>query len=565
MKKVIKEKLNNILVEHTLSRFPVTLASLFLASLLASIFIDIGSNIRALWFERVEIFLWIFAVGALTTEELINKNSRIKVVLFGIFAIIAGVFVILLTKNVDYVMNVDKNYINLYCIYILVVYVVILQGITLFHFMLRSGKSYSEYVVTAFWGIVRSVILFSITAVGIGVVLGVFNNLIKDTTNFDLIFRVEIFLIGSIFLPSVIRALANNDDGISDFEHRLSERYIVPLYGIALIMSYMAMVYMFIKKRIPAGSVFITMMIIVIIGIMICEVAENASNELKKKLAIFLPLAIIPLIVLQSISVYERIHRFGYTARRYYCIIIIAFELICIVLKLFRKTSIRRMICFVPAILLIITLLIPHINAYSVACRSQSVRLEKYLGKGIDDLNEIELARARSIYQSLRYDTGVEGRKYIKSLKLSKEDEANLNAYWSRNAAMNNVWYYSSYTCYDMEGVGYDRICKIKAKLSHTNIDEDELKELEFSVKKDYAKEDEEMDTFVYDFNNIITSFIIYSSINDDCSKFLQDNNRFELEDGSVIYLSAISIKSTNKGIDYVDIEGYLLTNAYEE
>ena len=538
-------------------RYPATIISLIIASIMAAYLIGVIGK-KAVWPERLEMFFWVFSIGALFSEEIFNKRIQCKLIGLTVAACIAGCYVSVLSHESEILFNIKKNYVDGYMGYFVLTYAVMSILACIYHMYKHSGLEFEDYIMYSFWSLIKTIAIYVIVAVAAGIIVFMFNIMILDANVLGLVYRIEVVLAGGVLLPLIIHAFFNAKLETSVFEAKVVKFVMLPILVLLLLMVYIYVISFIFTKHIPSNQLFKIVSCVMAYGMLEWTMVMSMEGTVSAKIAEKLPYFSMPIVLLQILALYIRISQYGVTPKRYIGCAIVVFECAYFVLYSIKQHKyVKYIIMFLIAEIMVV-LVIPYVNVYSVSTRSQAARLQVYLEKGIGSLNKKELAKAQSVYQSLRYDCGVEGLEYVTELNIRSSDVIMLNAYWSRNEVLDYEWYYTSDTCYDMDTEGYSRICKARVKVSMKDLSDGDMSQLGFEVKQDNAKSDRE-EVINIDMTAIVEKFMQEYVVNGNEANFLRDNNPFLLEDGTKLYLTGMSIKTKDMKLKYLDVEGYIL------
>jgi hypothetical protein len=155
-------------------------------------------------------------------------------------------------------------------------------------------------------------------------------------------------------------------------------------------------------------------------GLFIYILASLINNNFAKLYQILFPKVLIPVVIMQLISVGIRLNAYGITESRYYVTIFGIFSLVCGVLLSFKPITKNGIIALLAAGFAIVSVL-PPVDAFTVSRVSQINRLENILGaEGV--LVDGKLSPKADVSATLRTETTnilnyLENRKYIGYVK----------------------------------------------------------------------------------------------------------------------------------------------------
>lgn len=151
-----------------------------------------------------------------------------------------------------------------------------------------------------------------------------------------------------LFLGKIPDGEAKHDrtDYTSAFLNKVVRYLFLPLLGCYLLVLYAYMCKILIQWQLPDGwvSKLVTALTVGCIGVEFCLYPSLCQGRasLEQRVARWLPIAILPLLVLMSVGIAKRFHDYGITANRLYLLTLnIWFYLICIGLFVLRAQRIQ--------------------------------------------------------------------------------------------------------------------------------------------------------------------------------------------------------------------------------
>lgn len=199
----------------------------------------------------------------------------------------------------------------------------------------------------------------------------------------------------------------------------------VPLAGIYTLVFAAYFLKMLVAWSWPSGQLGGMVLAYAAAGLVIYILASPLQNRFAETYRRLFPLLLIPIVIMQLISVGIRLNAYGITESRYYVAIFGLFSLICAVILI--KTPVKRngMIAVLAAILAMVSV-VPPLDAFSISRRSQINRLETMLkAEGMLENGKID-PRAEAP-EELRIETTnilqyLNSRDYIKYAAWLPED-----------------------------------------------------------------------------------------------------------------------------------------------
>lgn len=534
-------------IKETFKKFPFTMSVITITTLFISIFLNtdfLSSDIA----KNIIYFFMYFGIGSFFCEALRIKNKKLKIFLLILDCIISAVFILL--KNT----MLDDNF-EFLLDRIILCYTTLMIVSAIYILYKRSSKSIEQYILEIFYKFFKTSLVYFVLSVGIAIITAVFVYLIAG--DYKLIFRLEIILCGIYYLPAIINNFVNSENEVSTFFKRLIKYVLGILVFVAFIIIYIYMIKIFALKEIPSNQIFRILFALFICGLPIWTMIHSFNEEKNLWQSIFnkLPIAFIPFIFLQIYSLVIRINANGVTPIRYVGIMILIFEIIYILLYIFKNQK-QEYIVLVFEVLLLITVLIPGINMYTVSNISQANRLQLFKEK--QELSKEEKQDVYGAYDYLRYSEN--GEEYINKI-LTKDDievvKSFISDYYDYNDYENidNISIFGSLGEQKINIKGYSTLYAISFYESY-NFDNINLKRAKIEFKDYTQKIEVNLSVQITDY---IDKYITNGS--EYFEEYFKENNEIKIDDNRKIILDNISIYYDNKDekINSCSFSGYLL------
>lgn len=569
LKDKLKDKFNSSVIEYlgTLRAYPVSIGSVFIAAIIWTFIYDNGFETDMLLnLARFTCFLGIFAAGSLFTEELLKaefikdkfpsagEQNKLMYILFGIFAVIAAAIVYVLSHD-ESLFNMtqdDFDMVRTLILRFLVCYIIVLIVMSIYMMYKRQQVPFEKYCIDSLGTFVKSSVVYLLFAIGIAVIIGISDILLFDSDSLDLLVRLEIFLAGGIYVPAVVIVFSQSREEIGRFARVVSEFVLLPILLASFVIIYLYILKLIVTMDIPSNEVFPILSWLFMCGLPIWTMAGNFTEQVLGKIAKVLPYVFIPFIILQMLCLGVRLFDYGLTITRYLGIVLIILEIIYIAIYSYKQQSFVEYIIPIALVFLILCLLIPGINVYSVVTRFQSQRLEKILEKGENNLTIDEKRQARESFITID-DCDYEGYTYIKSH--FTEDQTDIIKSWSYldGEHQDFVWrYHSSYQ--EMEELniqGMNHITRISA--SHDSNSDEPCDAANTPIRKYSFTKSETLYTF--DCTPIMEEMLNQ----EDEYEFLKNHNMFKIGGGKYLYITHISFSERKGEYKDIKINGYLI------
>lgn len=529
-------------------QYPITIGSIVLASLLAAIIIDVESTSRLYdWLTRIIFFLFYFSAGSLLTEELFrhekihnklkNKSLAIalKSVFFAVNAVISFVWDLIIVFDLNYFSDDLVEYLSRG----LAAYIITIILVTIYLMLKRNNTTIESYGLEVACSLIKSTFVYGIIAIGFLIVIYIFNSLIYDTEEWELIERVEIFIASGIYVPAIILSFSKVTGNISKFAKAIVEYVLLTLLIIAFLIVYLYIAKIIITFELPSNEVFNILTFLFAIGLPIWTFAMEFKEDIMGKIARFIPFAFAPFIILQVICVILRISQYGVTVSRYLGVAVIVFEIIYIALYCAKFGKYIDKMIFVTIAMLVIILVLPFCNMYAVTVKSQSSRIENIMNKGVENLTDEEKAIVSDNFEELKYNAGCEGKKYIK--ENYSEELADEISGWYYPSTDNMQCYSSQTTMEEIDISAYDKMSSLESGYISGTID--------ITAVNANTLQGTPITIDMTD---------IYEGLKEYDDEYLGNNNMFYVGEGRYVFLTYIYIIVENDEIQVLDFSGYI-------
>jgi hypothetical protein len=389
--------------------YPLTMIAIVIAAFFGAVLVDIDQSSARDLYERIMEFGLIFAVGELYCEECLKKEKA-KYIFGTVISIFMGLFfTYVFTSESKFLFGVKTDTVSEICFRIIAVYSITLVGISIYHMFKRIETNFETYVTRAFMKLVKVTVIYGLFAIGLAVILLIFNELIFDTDEFLL--RIEVFLAGGIYAPMCLKAIsAKNTDG-GRFAKICFNFALLPMLLIAYSIIYMYFIKIFTTNTVPSNVVFHILTFLFAVGAPVWTIARNINeNTTNSKLATLLnniPYIFVPFIALQCYALGIRINQYGFTSSRYAGVIVIIAEVIYFILYFMHQKGNKTAIAYslpIASVIAVFALLVPSISYDDVVIRSQIKRMNNYVAiENRSDSQNKELRSAFNVVDSVGY------------------------------------------------------------------------------------------------------------------------------------------------------------------
>ena len=433
----LTEKIKKLFLE-AIHEHPFSIILFFIGCVVWSI--NTGFDYSSEKINYLELVMIIFFGGSLGTllSEAIhlyrkdfegyNLKVPVNIAIYGGITLISALCVIpqWLLNNVESWMDKCGDALDGYAsltMYIAIFVIVTVCTLTIYFFYKKSKESFETYVAKAFCGCMKAELLYLIVALGVLLVLAIFDTLIFSGNNFDLIEHVEIIVIGLVQFPCLIIGLTKTEEPLGKFAKGILTYVFTSLTAIAFLIIYIYIFKIIFSLDLPSNEVFEILTWLFFFGVIIWTMAQGCEDENLQKFFRIFPFLFVPCIILQIICVAMRISEYGFTISRYFGLALIIFEIIYYVIytiKFIRKKDIVSNMLFVIIAASFIVFFVPGLSAESAITNSQKQAINRYLELGNKSNKDVKL-RANSAYHTISNSGGLAGYNYLYKT-LSKEE-----------------------------------------------------------------------------------------------------------------------------------------------
>ena len=524
-------------VKELAKRFPITMILIILTTFIFTISVDNDFSRSIVEnFEKIAVFLMIFGVGSFFTETFFNEKNK-KIISY----ILSGGISIIFTHLIF--SEFLENEIIVYRF--LAVYIITLFFITIYKTIKKEDLKFHEYLINVFRDLLNYTITYGILAIGITFICIIFIELILDGEYGSFLLKSHVLLFGLFYVLSILYSLSNiNKKEINSFTKGLVLYVLMPLIMVAMLIIYMYIAKILLLRNIPKNIIYRILAGLFVFAFPIWNMASNYEQDNKtiKKIVKILPYLYIPFIFLETYSISIRINEYGITPLRYFSCAIILFQIIALVLNIYKNKEKLDLLLIVGTVFSIVLLITP-LNYENISNLSQKNRIEKYLKENMsfNSLSEIEKKRVKGAYRYLKNEKN--GEKYIPSY-LSEDNIKQIENYsLSQYEYQEKYKFLDFYDGLDLLISDYNKIEKVSGYCGDGTI----LKLDGKNIK--------------VDFSDLIKIIIEKNKIDEEIAEnYFKNNNIININEKQDIYVEEFDIDFKDENnINYFTIKGYLL------
>lgn len=466
-------------IKDVFLKYISTIIAVFLLCIVVIAEMDSSSNS---WdtYEQIIGFFLIYACGSFFIETLFNNN---KIIMYVVNAFVSLILTIIGFNLDEWVSEAAlETYAKFFFLYIMLI-----LGISIYVIIKNSGLSFQRYANTVILNFLKWGLIFFIFNAGIVIILGIFNSLIFEIDEFDLITKFELLLAGILYFPYALICVLAKKEERSKFNKVVVKYILMPMLIIAMAIIYIYILKMLFTLSVPKNEVFGICAGVFCLGFVISTMAyayidaddeksdAGSENEgignlgIYDKIIKYFKYGFIPMVLLEIYAVGVRIIAYGVTEDRYMGVVFIIAQIIYLLwepidklIAGFRKNDNAvgygkgyEKLIFVAILIYIFTIIVPFTSIEYICYASQKKRMENAIEKN-------DYVTAYSAYDQI--DSNKYGKKYIDK-NYSKEDieELRKNYNEAKDYGDNDYYYYETYISpnyeqSDFEIEGYSRM-----------------------------------------------------------------------------------------------------------
>lgn len=328
------------------------LGNVYTANFNNNLLVEISMLVGGL-IESTFLFTILFDVYKYKLPNVIRDNAivrRLSVLLISI-----GLYLIIRAISAIYV-GFGTGYLTYYTSTIF---------LSLIYFCIVSDKEMdmADYMQKVFINMLILLIVMLVVMAGTGILFYIVTVLFKynDFTKLMDLMIIESVVIGYV---GMFIAIENVDRESGAFEKILIKYVMCIMVLMGFAFFYIYLVRIIINRELPSNEVFGVCTLLFAIGLFIALMARSFDEDkVYDKIIKFLPVAFIPALILQGLSLFLRIGQYGLTTIRYLGFVFLLVELAYVILYILNYKKLKY-IFIIIAVLAFIASYIPFINAY---------------------------------------------------------------------------------------------------------------------------------------------------------------------------------------------------------
>lgn len=407
------------------SRFPLTVICLICATVLLCYMISLHKQPDLIIQKLMFTFLLgsFLGVTAQFSCERFERLAKLRILVYGLSALLtAGYYLILLpAPSISFEVQI-RTAVAVFAMFCAFIWVPSCKG----------KYDFNKIALINFKSAFTAVLYSGVLAAGCSAIIAAIDTLLfkLDSDTYGYMMAIVWVLFAPIYYLSLLPRFNSQDETDRKFAEQSGQypaflEILISYIAIPLVAAYtLVLAAYFIKILVtfkwPSGQLGVMVLAYSAAGLIIYILASHLENRCSAWYRLIFPKVLIPVVVMQLVSVAIRLNAYGITESRYYVTIFGIFSLICGILLSFKPVSKNGIIALLAAGIAIFSV-IPPVDAFTVSRVSQITRLEGMLTKeGM--LADGKISPKKDVSATLRTESTnilsyLEYRNYIKYVK----------------------------------------------------------------------------------------------------------------------------------------------------
>lgn len=534
-------------VKSAFNLFPLTIIFVFSLTLITT-FLVIGTDFSEEVEEMIAHILLIGVIGSFgtwLTESIFEEKKDVRRYIGYIVSLIIAVIIDRLLDNESIDEYIVARWVSEYLI------LCILS--TIYVLLKKCKATFEKYALNVLLNLKRAGIIYGILAIGFLILYLIFTTLILDTLDFEVYLKILCLFTGFYLVPVALKAFAHEEAEDTKFNKTVFTRVLLPMLFLAMLIVYIYIVKILLVTEMPKNQLFSILSLIFVTAYPIYTINKNYSEKgsLFEKINKSIPYLFTPFIFLQIYTMGIRIKEYGLTESRYAGIVLIVFEIIAILLTVFKDSKYIRELLIATMAISVVVMISPF-NYERMPLLSQKAIVDHYVENGVefDKLSEKDKNKFAGAYQY------IDDEEEFINPKLSKIEKEKLYSHSTHRYA-----YQSEPEEKEREYVFFNR------KLD--NVDISEFKKV-YDFGSTYESDGTSVEYYAYDsdvkfkvdLTNEVNKLIEANEISEETGKriFKEEIGFIDIGEGKFIYLKEIAFtyQKADKKVTNLRIEGYM-------
>lgn len=430
--KRLKEAIIRIMqgLSTAVSRFPLTVLCLICATILIYYMISLHKEPDLIIQKLMFTFLLgsFIGIAAQFACERFERLSKLRVFVYGLSALLTVGYYLILAPASSISFDVQIRTV-----------VAVFAMLCVFIWVPSYGGKFdfNKIAFIHFKSVLTSVAYSGVLSLGCAAIIAAIDILLfkvnSDTYGYTMTLIWVLF--ATIYYLSLLPRFNSEDETDRNYaeyigQYPTSLEVLISYIAIPLVTAYtLVLVAYFIKilatLKWPSGQLGVMVLAYSAAGLMIFILSSPLENHFAHWYRLIFPKLLIPVVIMQLISVVIRVNAYGVTESRYYVMIFGIFSIACGILLSFKPVSKNSIIALLAAGFAIFSV-IPPVDAFTVSRVSQINRLEGMLiTEGI--LADGKLSPKAEVPMTIRVESTsilnyLDNRNYIKYMKWLPSD-----------------------------------------------------------------------------------------------------------------------------------------------
>ncbi|PKM77999.1 MAG: DUF4153 domain-containing protein [Firmicutes bacterium HGW-Firmicutes-15] len=410
---------------EAVERFPLTVICLVCTSILICYMISLHKEPDLITQKLMFTFLLgsFLGVAAQFTCERFDRLLKMRIAVYGVSALITvGYYLIILAAPSISFEVVTRTFVAVFAMFCAFLWVPSYQ----------SKSDFNGIALTHFKSAFTSVLFSGVLSGGCASIIAAIDILLfkVNSDSYGYMMTIIWVLFATLYYLSLLPRY--NSEYETEREYAQSSalyprflEILISYIAIPLVATYtLVLAAYFIKILVtfkwPSGQLGVMVLAYSAAGLTIYVLSSRLENHFAKLYRLIFPKVLIPVVIMQLISVAIRLNAYGITESRYYVTLFGVFSLVCGVALSFKPVSKNGIIALLAAGFAIFSV-IPPVDAFTVSRVSQITRLESMLKtEGI--LADGIISPKAEVPMNLRLESTsilayLDNRSYIKYIK----------------------------------------------------------------------------------------------------------------------------------------------------
>lgn len=405
------------LILKFIKKYPITFVSVLSFAVLAIMMMSYGDvytvtketetlyELLMLSFHLIFGSFFFYKVLDNYKDKLPTKISNNRIIINVITLILPVVLYILSRLIFNFYME-DGIYgaYNLVIIYVSITYYLIVK---------ENNIVLHEYLTKVFMNTLYLFLVYCVVAGGIGVLLYIYTILFGEI-NWKYIMYIYIYITVNIGYIGYFITIDETNQKLTIFAKVLVKYIMMIMVLIGFVFFYIYLFGIIVSRQMPSNQVYTVCTVLFSVGLLVALMSRTfEDNKIYDNTIKYLPLAFIPALIMQIISLYIRISKYGFTKTRYLGVFFIIFEIIYIIYYMYKYEKLRFLF-IVEAIMFFAMCFVPFINQYQFP-KFYNSHLARYNNISVvdEDSNVKKYKTAHGYRYERFYEQDVEGYKTL--------------------------------------------------------------------------------------------------------------------------------------------------------